>query len=78
MFKQLASLRKLEELAMKFEQAQISRKLVQATASHRKLAVKRGTSVYKLKTCDNLRSRLIRALQFVHRLAYKPVANTSC
>ena len=26
MFKQLASLRKLEELAMKFEQAQISRK----------------------------------------------------
>ena len=51
-FKQLASLRKLEELAMKFEQAQISRKL----------AVKRGTIVQKLKTCDDLRSRLIRAL----------------
>ena len=60
-FKQLASLRKLEELAMKFEQAQISRKLAQATASHRKLAVKRGTSVHKLKTCDDLCSRLIRA-----------------
>ena len=52
-FKQLASLRKLEELAMKFEQAQISRKL----------AGKRGTSLHKLKTCDDLRSRLIRALQ---------------
>ena len=34
-FKQLASLRKLEELAMKFEQVQISRKLAQATASWR-------------------------------------------
>ena len=34
-FKQLASLRKLEELAMKFEQAQIRRKLAQATASWR-------------------------------------------
>ena len=56
MFKQLASLCKLEESAMKFEQAQISRKLAQATASHRKLAVKRGTSVHKLKTCDDLRS----------------------
>ena len=55
-FKQLASLRKLEELAMKFEQAQINRKLAQATASHRKLAVKRGTTVHKLKTCDDLRS----------------------
>ena len=32
-------------------------------ASHRKLAVKRGTSVHKLKTCDDLRSRLIRALR---------------
>ena len=41
-FKQLASLRKFEELTMKFEQTQISRKLAQA-ASHRKLAVKRGT-----------------------------------
>ena len=61
-FKQLTSLCKLEELAMKFEQAQISRKLVQASASHRKFAVKRGTSVHKLKTCDDLRSRLIRAL----------------
>ena len=60
-FKQLASLRELEELAMKFEQAQISRKQAQATANHRKLAVKRGTSVHKLKTCDDLRSRLIRA-----------------
>ena len=47
---------------MKFEQVQISRKLAQATASHRKLAAKRGTSVHKLKTCDDLRSRLIRAL----------------
>ena len=65
-FKQLASLRKLKELAMKFEQAQISRKLAQATASHRKLAVKRGTSVHKLKTGDDLRSRLIRALH-MHR-----------
>ena len=46
---------------MKFEQAQISRKLAQVTASHRKLVVKRGTSVHKLKTCDDLRSRLIRA-----------------
>ena len=54
-FKQLPSLRKLEELAMKFEQAQISRKLAQATESHRKLAVKRGTSVHKLKTYDDLR-----------------------
>ena len=63
-FKRLASLRKLEELAMKFEQAQISRKLAQAITSHRKLAVKRGTSVHKLKTCDDLRSRLIRALIF--------------
>ena len=61
MFKQLASLRKLEEVAMKFEQDQISRKLAQATASHRKLAVKRGTSVHKVKTCDDLRSRLKRA-----------------
>ena len=61
-FKQLASLRKLEELAMKFEQVQISRKLPEATGSRRKLAVKRGTSVHKLKTCDDLRSRLIRAL----------------
>ena len=68
-FKQLASLRKLEEIAMKFEQAQISRKLAQATSSHPqaggqtryKLAVKRGTSVHKLKTCDDFRSRLIRA-----------------
>ena len=34
-FKQLASPRKLEELAMKFEQVQISRKLAQATASWR-------------------------------------------
>ena len=51
----------MEELAMKFEQAQISRKLAQVTASHRKLVVKRGTSVHKLKTCDDLRSRLIRA-----------------
>ena len=58
MFKQLASLRKLEELAMKFEQAQISRKLAQATASHRKLAVKRD----KRAQAKNLRSRLIRAL----------------
>ena len=47
---------------MKFELAQISRKLAQAAESHRKLAVKRGTSVHKLKTCDDLRSRLIRAL----------------
>ena len=46
---------------MKSEQAQISRKLAQVTASHRKLAVKRDTSVHKLKTCDDLRSRLIRA-----------------
>ena len=47
---------------MKFEQAQItcSRKLAQATTSHSKLAVKRGTNVHKLKTCDDLRSRLIR------------------
>ena len=54
-FKRLASSRKLEELAMKFEQAQISRKLTQATASHRKLAVKRDTSMHKQKlamTCD--------------------------
>ena len=35
MFKQLASLRKLEELAMKFEEAQISRKLAQARRSLR-------------------------------------------
>ena len=62
-FKLLASLRKLEELAMTFEQAQISRKLAQATASNRKLAVKRGTSVHKLKTCDDLRSRLISAFR---------------
>ena len=34
---------------MKFEQAQISRKLTQATASHRKLAVKRGTTMHKQK-----------------------------
>ena len=61
-FKRLASLCKLEELAMKFEQAQISRKLAQGIVSHRKLAVKRGTSVHKLKTCDDLCSRLIRAL----------------
>ena len=61
-FKQLASLCKFEELAMKFELAQISRKLAQAAESHRKLAIKRGTSVHKLKTCDDLRSRLIRAL----------------
>ena len=60
-FKQLASLCKLEELAMKSEQTQISRKLAQVTASHRKLAVKRDTSVHKLKTCDDLRSRVIRA-----------------
>ena len=60
-FKQLARFRKLEELAMKFEQAQISRKLAQANASHRKFAVKRGTRGHRLKTCDNLRSRLIRA-----------------
>ena len=33
MFKQLASLRKLEELAMKFEDAQISRKPPQVIAS---------------------------------------------
>ena len=38
--------------------------LAEATASHRKLAVKRGTSVHKLKTCDDLRSRLIRALSY--------------
>ena len=59
-FKQLASLRKLEELAMKFEQAQISRKLAQATASWRSNEVQASTC--KLKTCDDLRSRLIRAL----------------
>ena len=52
--KQLANLRKLEELAMKFEQAQISHKLAQATA--------RGTSMHKLKTCDDLRSHLIMAV----------------
>ena len=32
---------------MKFEQAQICRRIAQTTASHRKLAVKRGTSVHK-------------------------------
>ena len=60
---------------MKFEQAQISRKLVQATASHRKLAVKRGTSVHKLKTCDDLRSCLIRALYnvFTYGRQYRPL-----
>ena len=62
-FKRLASSRKVEKkLAVKFEQAQISRKLTQATTSHRKLAVKRGTSMHKQKlaiTC--VLSRLIRA-----------------
>ena len=48
-----------KKLAVKFEQAQISCKLAQATASHRKLAVKRGTGKHKKKTCDDLRSRLI-------------------
>ena len=47
-FKQLASLRKLEEFAMKFEaqieQAQISRKLAQATASWRSNEVQASTS----------------------------------
>ena len=38
-----------KKLAVKFKQAQISRKLAQATASHRKLAVKRGTSKHKQK-----------------------------
>ena len=51
----LASLRKLEELAMKFEQAQISRKPSQVGGQT-------STIVQKLKTCDDLRSRLIRAL----------------
>ena len=46
-------------LRWNFEQAQISRKLAQATTSHHKLAVKRGTRMHKLKTCDGLRSRLI-------------------
>ena len=46
---------------MKFVQAQISRKLMQATTSHRKLAVERDTSMHKLKTCDDLRSRLSNA-----------------
>ena len=65
-FKQLASLRKLEELAMKFEQAQISRKLAQVTTSHRKLAVKRGTSVHKLKTCDDLRTYSTSLHTYIH------------
>ena len=61
-FKQLASLRKVErKLAMKFEQAQISHKLAQTTASHRKLVVKRGTSMHKVKICNELGSRLIKA-----------------
>ena len=58
--KQLASLSKVErKLAMKFEQAQISRKLAQTTTSHRKLVVKRGTSMHKVKICNELDSRLI-------------------
>ena len=52
-FKQLASLHKLEELAIKFEQAQISRKPQQVGGQT-------GTSLHKLKTCDDLRSRLIK------------------
>ena len=48
---------------MKFEQAQISRKLERKPPQdHRKLAVKRDTSMHKLKTCDDLRPRLIRAI----------------
>ena len=44
-----------KKLAMKFELTHINRKLVQATTSHRKLAVKRGASMNKLKTYDDLR-----------------------
>ena len=54
--KQLASLSKVER---KFEQTQISRKLAQTTTSHRKLVVKRGTSMHKVKICNELDSRLI-------------------
>ena len=53
-FKQLASLRKLEELAMKFEQAQISRKLA-ASVSHRKLSQVGGQTRYKRAQAKNLR-----------------------
>ena len=39
-----------KKLSMEFKQA---RKLAQATTSQCKLAVKRGTSMDKLKTCDD-------------------------
>ena len=52
-----------KNLRWNLNKLKISRKLAQATASHRKLAVKQGTSVQKLKTWDDLRSRLIRALK---------------
>ena len=52
-FKQLASLRKLEELTMKFEQAQISRKLAQATASHRKSPQVGSQTRYKRAQAKN-------------------------
>ena len=48
-FKQLASLRKLEELAMKFEQAQISRKLPQVIGSqtrHKRAQAKNLRCIY--------------------------------
>ena len=51
-FKQLASLRKLEEFAMKFEQAQISRKLAQATSSHPQAG---GQTRYKRAQAKKLR-----------------------
>ena len=47
---------------MKFEQAQISRKLTQATASHRKLTCEQTRRLQaQAKTCDELRYSLIRA-----------------
>ena len=53
---------------MKFEPAQIIRKSTQANASHRKSSQVSGQTRHKstqVKTCDDLRSRLIRPLEKV-------------
>ena len=57
-----------KKLAMKFEPAQIIRKSTQANASHRKSSQVSGQTRHKstqVKTCDDLRSRLIRPLEKV-------------
>ena len=62
---------------MKFEQAQISRKLAQATASHRKLAVKRGHKRAQAKNVRWLASPFDKGLNLLSRLRCQLVYSLS-